>query len=456
MKKKMSFIIALILFLIVPIQVSGNIKNQQAPKNVIMLIGDGMGIGQIEIARQMEYGKEGRLFLETLPYVAFVHTYSANNAVTDSAAGGTALAIGEKTNNEMIGVSPDGNEVDSILDIFKKNGKKTGVITTSTITDATPAAFTASVNNRWTGQEEIARQQLNNDVDVLLGGGAKFFLPDVQKGKNLIQEAIQKGYTIVSNQDELKAANGHKLLGLFHPSYMSFKLDRKWLDSNEPSLTNMTSKAIEFLTKENRGFFLMVEGGRIDHASHASDITSVWKEVIEFDQAVNYAVDWAAKDGETLVIVLADHETMGLSATEPINIKGLKEIQASPEYMVQQFIQKENSLTYEYKSMKKVISEFAHIKITDSEIEKFHKRIKSIKVSAYPEQLPAWELGSLIAKKNNVGIVNANIRNISSTGGHTGNPIPLFAYGIGANRFVGVLDNTDIPKKIATLMGWEM
>ena len=456
MKKSIPSIFTIIFLFVMPICVSGHTNNHQGPKNIILMIGDGMGIGQIEIARQMEYGKQGTLFLETLPHVALVRTYSANSAVTDSAAGGTALAIGKKTNNEMIGVTPDGKEVDSILDKFKKNGKKTGVISTSTITDATPAAFTASVKNRWTGQEEIALQQITNDVDVLLGGGAKFFSPEKQNGRNLVRDAIQKGYTFVSSRKELETAKGNKLLGLFHPSYMSFKLDRKWLNSNEPNLTEMTTKAIEFLAKENGEFFLMIEGGRIDHASHASDITSVWKEVIEFDNAVKYAVNWAEKDGKTLVIVLADHETMGLSATEPLDIKGLKEIQASPEFMVQKFIKKKNSLTYEQESMKKVLNDFAQFEISNSEIEHFHKRIQSIKVTAYPDQLPAWELGSLIAKKHHVGKVDDDVRNISSTGGHTGNYVPLFAYGIGAISFDGVLDNTDVPKRITFLMGWDM
>ncbi len=456
MKKLKSCMMVSIFLFLIPIHINASTNNQSVPKNVILMIGDGMGIGQIEIARQMEYGKEGRLFLETLPNVALVHTYSANNAVTDSAAGGTALAIGKKTNNKMIGMSADGKEVDSILDLFKKAGKKTGVISTNTVTDATPAAFTASVSNRWTDQEEIARQQLNNQVDVLLGGGAIFFSPEKQNGNDLIKKAIHQGYTYASNRNELETAKGTKLLGLFHPSYMSFKLDRTWLKSKEPTLTEMTSKAIEFLTRGNSGFFLMVEGARIDHASHTSDITSVWKEVIELDNAVKYAVNWAKKDGNTLVIVLADHETMGLSATEPLDMKGLKEIKATPEYMVRQFTSKMNSLAFEPESIKSVLKYYANFEINDREIELYLKSLQSKQGIVYPERLPAWELGSLIANKYYAGVVNTKIRKISSTGGHTGNHVPLFAYGIGADTFNGVLDNTDVPKKIALLMGWEM
>ncbi|MBU8879343.1 alkaline phosphatase [Bacillus sp. FJAT-29790] len=424
------------------------------PKNVILMIGDGMGVGQIEVARQMEYGKDGRLFLESLPNVALIHTYSANNAVTDSAAGGTALAIGKKTKNEMIGVTAEGAESESILDLFKKDGKKTGVISTNMVTDATPAAFTASVSNRWTGQEEIARQQLKNNVDVLLGGGADFFGPKKQNGKDLTKEAIKNGYTYVTNRNELLSATGAKLLGLFHPSYMSYKLDRKLIKSNEPSLKEMTEKAIEFLSKDNKGFFVMVEGARIDHASHAADITSVWKEVIEFDHAVNYAVDWAKKDGNTLVVVVADHETMGLSATEPLNIEGLKKVKATPEFMVGQFVRNKDG-GYDPYSIKSTLKKYANIDLTEREIKQFSKRIKSTEGKVYPQYLAAWELGSLIAERNHAGVVNRKVRSISSTGGHTANLIPLFAFGKGAEIFDGVLDNTDVPKRIAILMGYE-
>ncbi|MDM5229213.1 alkaline phosphatase [Cytobacillus sp. NJ13] len=428
--------------------------NTKGPQNVILMIGDGMGIGQIEIARKLEYGKDGRLFLESLPHTALVHTESANNFVTDSAAGGTALAIGIKTNNEMIGVTPDGKETDSILDLFKKNGKKAGVISTNTVTDATPAAFTASVSNRWSGQEEIARQQLNNEVDVLMGGGRAYFSPEKQGGKDLIKEARMKGYDYASNRDEMQKAKGKKLLGLFNNGYMNFKLDRPLKNSKEPNLKEMTEKAISVLSKEKQGFFLMAEGARIDHASHAGDITSIWKETIEFDEAVKYAVEWAKKDQETLVLVAADHETMGISASEPLDIQQLKEIKATPQYMVSQFARDENRGTYRSESVKDVLKKYANIDLTEQEIEAFNDKLMKTDSQVYPKYLAAWEIGSLIAEKYHGGILTNKVRSLSSTGGHTGNMIPLFAYGIGSEAFTGVMENTDIPKRIARLMNY--
>lgn len=429
-------------------------KNETAPKNVIFLIGDGLGVGQIEIARRLEYGREGKLYLESMPFISLVHTHSADSDVTDSAAGGTALAIGKKTNNGMIGVTPDGKDSDSILDIFKQHGKKTGIISTNTVTDATPAAFTASVQNRWSGQEEIARQQLKNNVDVLLGGGRNYFQTKAKNGRDLIDEAIRNGYTYVSNREELQKANGNKLLGLFHPSYMSFKIDRKLIHSKEPSLKEMTAKAIDTLSQGNEGFFLMAEGARIDHASHASDITGVWKEVIEFDEAVQYAVEWAMQNGNTLVIVAADHETMGISSTENMNMEDLKKVKASPEFMVNTLKKNHATQMYDPESIKDTFRKYANIQITDEEIEQFNWRIKNLKSMVYPQHFAAWEIGSMIASHYKVGINSPSIRTSSSTGGHTSNPILLFSYGTGAEQFHGVLDNTDVPRKIADLMGY--
>ena len=272
---------------------TGYAENNDPPKNVILMIGDGMGIGQLEIARLFEYGKNGRLFIETMPNVALVHTYSANNIVTDSAAGGTALAIGEKTNNESIGLSANGEEKESILDQFKKHGKKVGVVTTSTVTDATPGAFTGSVENRWSGQASIARQQLESGIDVILGGGSKYFTPQHQDGIDLVNRFKEKGYTYITNKRELRETKGEKLLGLFNSSYLEFVVDKEKVKNLEPSLLDMTHKAVDTLSASDNGFFLMVEAGRIDHASHASDITGVWRETIEFDQTVKYAVNWA-------------------------------------------------------------------------------------------------------------------------------------------------------------------
>ena len=155
---------------------------------------------------------------------------------------------------------------------------------------------------------------------------------------DLINKFKEKGYSYATNKKELLEAKGDKLLGLFQPSYMNFVIDREEVQSQEPTLPEMTQKAIDVLSQKpgNKGFFLLVEGARIDHASHAADLPSIWQETVEFHHSVKLAADWAAKNGNTLVVVLADHETMGISATEPFNLKGLKQIGVSTYFIASQ------------------------------------------------------------------------------------------------------------------------
>lgn len=422
------------------------------PKNVIIFIGDGMGVGQIEIARHMEYGKEGSLFIESLPNVALVKTYSANKQVTDSAAAGTAIATGVKTYNGAIGVDVNGVEVDSVLDNFQKAGRKVGVISTNTVTDATPAAFTASAADRYAGQPAAARQMLEHEYDVLLGGGLQYFGPKKQDGVDLLPKYEKVGYTIVKDKDQLAAVKGtDKLLGLFNKSYMNYKLDRDDVESNEPSLELMTEKAIDILKQDKDGFFLMVEGARIDHAAHAADVTGVWQEMMEFDRTVQQTVNWAKDRKDTLIIVLADHETMGLSVTEPMDIAGLKQVTVSPEFMAGKLTKAADGKSFEPDSVKAVFKEYAGFEVTDKQVTEFNSHVMSSKGEMKYQFKLGWEIGSMIAAHYQAGAIDRAVRDNSSTGGHSSNMVPLFATGPGSQYFEGVMNNTDVPKLIRSL-----
>ncbi|MCI3920698.1 alkaline phosphatase [Paenibacillus sp. TRM 82003] len=427
--------------------------NGGTPKNVIVMVGDGMGLGQIEVARLLEHGKDGRLFMQSLPHVALSQTYSANNFVTDSAAAGTAIATGFKTNNESIGVNTEGDEVDSILDAFKAAGKKVGVVSTNTATDATPAAFSASVANRWSGQQEVARQMFDSQVDVILGGGASYFSPARQEGVDLTAKFREAGYAYAANRDELLAATGDKLLGLFHPSYMNYKLDRDEVESKEPTLTEMARKTIEVLSKGDQGFFAMIEGARIDHAAHAADIAGIWTETVEFDDAVRYVTEWAQKRNDTLVVVLADHETMGIAASEAMDVDGLKRIGVTPEYMAAQLAKDEATGQFDPQSVKDVFKTYANIELTDDEVAVFQSRVLDTEGKVYASYRVGWEIGSIIAERHHVSVMDTDVRSLSSTGGHTGNMVPIFSYGVGAERLEGIFDNTEVPKEIASIAG---
>ena len=280
-------------------------------RNVILFIGDGMGIAQTTVARVVRYEADGRLWMERMPVVGLVNTHSADDLITDSAGGATALATGYKTRRKMIGVLPDGREARTILEACRDRGMATGIVVLSSVTDATPAGFTAHTLCR-DNEEEIASDIIEGHFNVVLGGGKQFFLP-VGKGKgkrrdgrDLIAEGEQGGYTFIQTKDALISFQGDYVLGLF--AWDDFKGD-----VNEPSLCEMTLKALEVLSRDEDGFFLMVEGSGIDWACHRNNTQKMVEEVLSFDDAVKVGLDFAAQDSHTLVIVVADHECGGMA-----------------------------------------------------------------------------------------------------------------------------------------------
>ncbi|MEN6575831.1 MAG: alkaline phosphatase [Phycisphaerales bacterium] len=345
-------------------------------KNVILCIGDGMGINMVTLAGAKIGGPGGRLHIERLPVTGLVRTHSADSLVTDSAAAGTALAAGIKTKNGMIGMTPDEKEHCTILEAAQARGMATGLVVTCTMSHATPASFGSHVKSRKL-EPLIAEQLIANRINVLLGGGRKYFLPQSIPGSgrkddiDVIAQAREAGYTYVETPSELRSAHDSHILGLF-------QLDALKTAGPEPTLVQMTQKAIRLLRQASRdssggkhGFFLMVEGSQIDWECHGNKVNGAIRQALLFDQAVEAAVDFALKDGCTLVIVTADHETGGMTL-----IGGGDEDKADSELAVR------------------------------------------------------W-----------------------STKGHSGAPVGIWALGPGATRFTGVQDNTDIPKKIAQLLG---
>jgi alkaline phosphatase len=315
--------------------------NTASAKNVILLIGDGMGFPQLTLARidkanenLSEYSSV-ELFMDGMEQTGYVSTHSANSFVTDSAPASTAMATGQKTNNGVISQDAtaiqgkkDGKNLTTIVEMAEKAGLSTGLITTTRITHATPAAFYAHVDNR-DNESEIADQLLMSKVDVILGGGLQYFIskndtdPTGKEGKrnddrNLLTEFQSKDYDFVYNDSAFQKVDANKtekLLGLFESSHMQYELERQ----ADPSLANMTEKAIAILSKNPKGFFLMVEGGRIDHAGHERNLSKIVADTLAFDDAVKEALDFASKDNSTLVIVTADHECGGL-VLQPENL----------------------------------------------------------------------------------------------------------------------------------------
>jgi alkaline phosphatase len=266
----------------------------------------------------------------------------------------------------------------------------------------------------------------------------------------MVAKFKQSGYTYVSNEEELNnVKDAAKLLGLFSPEYMNYKTDRDDVNSKEPSLKEMTSTALDILSKDKDGFFMMSEGARIDHAAHAGDATGVWKETIEFDETVKFVLDWAKLHPDTLVVVTADHQTMAIAPSEAIKIDALKNnVTASPEYMGLQMVKNAEGTQFTVDSIKSIIKKYSAIELTDDETLALQKKL-DVKYGGYKL---GYEIGSVIAKKYGVAAMDGDLRAFGKTGGHTSAWVPLFAEGRGAEKFHGVIDNTDIIKIIMDIV----
>lgn len=282
-------------------------------RNVMLFIGDGMGMAQIAAARYHYLGPRGRLNMERMPVTGLITTHSADNLVTDSAASGTALATGFKTNNGMISITPDGKKVLTILEACRDIGKSTGLVVTSRVTHATPAVFAAHVRSRY-HETDIAEYILKTRVNVIFGGGRDYFLSSKEAGSGRVDDmdllalAKKSGYQLVTDKKSMASSSGAYVLGLF-------QLEALTTFSPEPSLAEMTAKAIQLLSQDPEGFFLMVEGSQIDWECHENEADEVLRQLKLFDEAVKAGIDFALTEGKTLVIVTGDHETGGMSLT---------------------------------------------------------------------------------------------------------------------------------------------
>ena len=270
-------------------------------KNVIFLIGDGAGLSQWSVGW---VANGGALNIDQMPVIGYSRTYCLDRLVTDSSAGGAALAGGQKTKYGYIGTDKDRNPMVTSLHIAQRKGMKTGLAVTCRINDATPADFCIHNSSRQ-NEEEMAAQYLDAGVDFISGGGTHFWNKR-SDGRNLIDEMKAKGYTFVDKVEDIAGAEGDKFLGLYDEYDLKPCLDRG------PVLMESTMKAIRMLDNK-KGFFLMVEGSQIDDWCHRHKVGHMCEELFDFDKVIGAVLEWAEKDGQTLVVVTADHNTGGLT-----------------------------------------------------------------------------------------------------------------------------------------------
>lgn len=286
------------------------ITTHEKVENIILLIGDGMSLASVSHARIRGAGVTGILHMDRMPISGFIRTSSADHLITDSAAASSAMACGIKTNNGMISRTPDGRVSLTIMEACQAKGMATGLVSTSSITHATPAGFGAHAVSR---KEEalIAEHLILNSIDVLLGGGKSFFVPQTTEGsrrkddRNLLDLAVRRGYSLLQSREELLEAKGQRMLGLFADEGMKTR-------APEPTLAEMTATAIQALSQKKKGFILMVEGSQIDWANHDNMQDESARQTLDFDLAIEAALRFAAKERNTLVVVTADHETGGM------------------------------------------------------------------------------------------------------------------------------------------------
>jgi alkaline phosphatase len=273
------------------------------PRKIILMIGDGMGVAQIYAGLT---ANKGHLNLERCTAIGFHKNQSADDYVTDSAAGATAFACGEKTYNGAIAVDVNKKSLPTILEIAEKNGLATGLVATCSITHATPACFISHEPSR-SMDEAIAHDFLKTDIDVFIGGGRKFFTKRLD-GKNLIDSLKAKGYQIADSILAVENISKGKLA-----AFLADQQQPKFSDGRGDQLVKSTETALRILNRNSKGMFIMIEGSQIDWGGHADDTQYIINEMLDFDNAIGKALDFAAKDGNTLVIITADHETGGFS-----------------------------------------------------------------------------------------------------------------------------------------------
>lgn len=451
------------------------VAQAQQAKYVFYFIGDGMGLNQVNTTEMYLGEQQGRIGTEPLCFASFpvagmATSYSATNSITDSSAGGTALATGVKTYNGAIGVDANKERVMSVAERAKRAGKKVGVTTSVSIDHATPAAFYGHQPDR-SMYYEIALQLPEAGFDFYAGSG--FLKPartfDKKDAPSIYPILEQAGYTIARGLDEYKAkADGAGKMILMqkegaNSSSLPYAIDRR---EGDLTLAQITESAIDFLSRDNKkGFFLMVEGGKIDWACHSNDPATMVKEVIDMDNAVRVAYEFYKKHPkETLIVITADHETGGLAlgnSNYTLNLKSLDCQKQSVDLLSRALTDlrksKGNKATWE--DVKALLTErmgfwgeltptWEQEKMLRDEFESSFVRNKVVfEESLYSKTEPL----AAVAKK----VLSQMSKLGWTTGSHSAEYVPVFAVGAGSKLFMGKMDNTDIPKRIAKAAGYK-
>lgn len=384
-----------------------------------MMIPDGTSIEAVTLARWYNGGEP---FAMDEIAVGLTRTYWSDGPITDSAPGSTAYSTGFKTFDKYVGVVKENGAIKpkaTILEAAKLSGRSTGLVVTCEAMHATPADFSAHEHDRQ-NYNSIAKQQVYGGIDVVLGGGHVFLTPEAgskrEDGQDLVQVLKSLDYEYITTKDEMEKSKASKLWGMFAPKDMMYDIDRVYNDSDQPTLAEMTNKALDILSKDEDGFFLMVEGSKVDWAAHANDPAGVVSDITSFTDAVEEAMNFAKKDKNTVVIVSADHGTGGLSigstardavyssVTFDETVNRLKGVQVTAETFNKLMTDKDGNIVKTDEELRNLVEELYGITdLTD-------EQLALVKDKQVNKVVSAWA---------NVGW---------TTGGHVGGDVALFNY----------------------------
>ena len=435
----------------------------QAPKNIIILFGDGVA------PTQWDFGRYSSRVLRQQPFattdvvlrngvLGLLTTSPHGVYVTDSAAAASALSIGAKVVNGAVSVTPDGKSGRTAMQAARAAGKRIGLVTTATVYDATPAAFSINATSRRDSQA-LVDQYLALEPDVLLGGGAEYFLPRSAPGgkrtdgKDIIAAFRAKGHHVARNTAELKAAAGPRVLGLFADEDMDFELDRD--PAREPSTAEMATAALKALSLNSpNGFVLLIENENTDTASHANDAASLMHALWAIDDAVKVALEFQRRHPDTLIIVTGDHETGGFSPTYAL--KDLSSLSSSNRfYAGDEHLRMLGGITMSFGMVREKLGKKPSGETLDALVAKHFPgfrldadlREMVLKQQALDRNfsyVPQNVLGRMVARHTGY---------YWGTSGHTPEPVAVGAIGPGAELFRGYQDNAEFGKHLHRLIG---
>ena len=424
----------LFLLVFLALAMPARAQDGERPKNLVLFIADGFGPASATLAREVA---DRPLALDAV-LAGSVGTEATDSDVTDSAAGATAYACGLKTYNGAIAVDPGGRPCRTLLEAAEARGMATGLVVTTRLTHATPASFAAHVASR-AEEAEIAAQMIDSGADVLFGGGRGFFLPAPggrrEDGRDLLAALTDRGYFVAADRGSYDALALTPAAAFLADDQMAYEIDRD--ETDEPSLAEMTQRALDLLAASEagraEGFFLMVEGSRIDHAAHGNDPAAHYHDVLAYDAAAAAALDFARRDGQTLVVSVADHETGGLTlgrdgvyAWDPASLRA---VTASAERMAARIASGEDTLAVAREGL-------GVDSLTAEEASGLQSAGTLVRLA----------LAGLASRHAGVGW---------TTLGHTGVDVLLYRFGPGAERLTGHLANDAVGRVLFDLLGLE-